>query len=185
MLGTLPPLDELFAVHLGPLILTLLLVRLVRIPPLKFLPIYFLMGLISAGMHLLLLPDASPWWVLAQSLVAAPLVSLVAMGLLGDRLTPINHTSLLGWLGLSPWYLGWEFSLALVLATLLALVAWGLLRQALVLRSMGERMFIPPAQLPGRLRDESPAFQRRTTITFALPMALAALATGLLASIPL
>lgn len=176
------PLDEILLLHFGALILSLLLVRIAKLSLGKFSFLYLVMAGVNIVIHELMYPQEFLTGIIISTF--AGFLAIIALaGIVGTKVSPMNYSTLLSFIGLSPWYISLELSITLILAVLFVSAIYGYVQQYWAFKSLGYRWMPTIAQAESKMKkDDFIVFQKRSNIVFAYPFIIAIVITALLIS---
>lgn len=179
----MPVLDELVFLHFGALILSLLLVKITKLSLGKFTLLYFVMSALNIVAHELLYPGEFLLGTISSA--AAGLIAVVIMsGFSGTRISPANYSTILVFLGLSPWYLNLELVITLVVSTLLISSIYGFVQQFWAFKSLGYNWMPSLKQAENKMKsDDFEKFKIRSNVVFVYPFLISIAATIILVSL--
>lgn len=172
---------ELFAVHVFPLVIGLLLVKLAKVPLGKFVVIYALLAAISILIKQYMYGNE----FLAVSLISsigALIVLVILSGFMGTKLSSANYETILLSLGLFSWTLSLSYSICFVVLFGFFIMIHSLVRQKRAFKNLRE----PYMSLKEAKRKLSPEkykiFQKEAGVIYAVPMIIAAVVSSLMFS---
>lgn len=174
------PLDEFVLLHFGTLILSLLLVRIAKLSLGKFTLLYAVMAGVNIVIHELLYPQEYLVGTIVSA-IAGLLVVVLLSGFVGTRISPMNYSTILSFVGLAPWYLNVETTITLILAVLFISSIYGYVQQYLAFKSVGSK-WIPTLQQAKNKMSESDyeKFEKKSHVVFVYPFLIAVLLTAVL-----
>lgn len=174
------PLDEFVFLHFGTLILALLLVKIAKLSLGKFTLLYLVLASINIVVHELLYPQEYIVGTIVSSLVGL-LVVILLSGFVGTRISPMNYSTLLSFIGLSPWYLNMETSVTLIITTLFVSSIYGYVQQYWAFKSVGYKWLPSLQQAKEKMSsDDYEKFEKKSHIVFVYPFLIAILLTVVL-----
>lgn len=177
------PLDELVFLHFGVLILGLLLVKIANLSLGKFTGLYAVM----AGMNIIVHELLHPGKFLAGTIISAVLGILAIVLLAGfasNRISSANYSTLLSFIGLSPWYISFELSITLIISMLLISTIYGYIQQYWAFKSLGYRWMPSFETARTKMKQEDfEIFQKRSNVVFVYPFLIAIAVTILLVAV--
>lgn len=173
------PFEELFLLHSSIVVLALLLVKITKLPLGKFSALYAVMVAINVVIHQIIHPGE----FLISTIVIGVIgfvFTVVLSGLIGSGMNSLNYSSIMVFVGLSPWYLGWKASL-LMFVTILVLAIYLFARQTWAFKSVGHKRYVSMEQAKKKMKaEEFELFLTRANSIFAIPMIVGILLSMLL-----
>ena len=174
------PLDEFVFLHFGTLILALLLVKIAKLSLGKFTFLYLVLASINIVVHELLYPQEYIVGTIVSSL-AGLLVVILLSGFVGTRISPMNYSTILSFIGLSPWYLNMETSGTLIITTLFVSSIYGYVQQYWAFKSLGYSWMPSLEQAKIKMTStDYEKFEKKSHIVFVYPFLIAILLTVVL-----
>lgn len=160
----------------------LILIRLVRLPLVKYLPIYFILVLLQTIVLYLSKTPYNFWLVPTYGLIGFIIV-FIAAALFGKKISFNNYESCLVAIGLFPWYLGMTASLiyAFILLIFLTIQSYVALGRGFKAVGVG-RMSMLTARKKLNDKEKEILAEKGSTI-FVIPFLISAVLTGTIISI--
>lgn len=156
--------------HTSIVILTLLLVKIAKLPLLKFSALYFVMSAINVVIHELLYPGEFLIATIVTAVVGF-LITVILVGLAGDRINASNYSSIMAFAGLTPWYLGVTESIIFLAVSILILAGYSFFVQSRAFKSVGHSRYVSLSVARQKMTDdEYSIFMRKGNVIFALPL---------------
>jgi len=172
---------ELFALHLFPLIIGLIIVKLVKISLAKFIPIYFSLATVSILLKQFYY-SSEYLWVSVITVVAGFVVLVIMSGFVGNKLSSVNYESILLSLGLFPWLLDWRMSVAFIVIFGFVIMVHSLIKQKKAFKKI-EAQYMSLKEAKIKLSKEKyETFRKSAGVIYAVPMIIAALISTLMFS---
>lgn len=164
----LDALYENFALHFSLLIFALLFIKIAKLHLNKYVFVYAIFGSVDIIIHHMLYPMVFTIDIII-SLIIGILFMLLLAGIFGNKLNHSNYSSILAYVGLSPWYLGIRFAFFYLLGTLITLFVWTSIQQFLAFKKLGyQRMGLSEAK--AKLdKDEYAIIVAKTNLLFVYP----------------
>jgi len=164
------PFDELFFLHGSILLLTLLLVKIAKLSLNKFTGLYFVMIALNVTIHELVAPGEYLIPTIVIGLVGF-IATILLVGFIGTGINNLNYSSIMAFVGLTPWYLGWKESILIFLVTIFVSAVYALSLQTWAFKSVGHPRYISLSVAKKKMKEEEfETFQKRSNIVFAIPM---------------
>lgn len=180
-MGTqLIPLDELLLLHFSTLILSLLLVKITKLSLGKFTLLYSVLVGVNIVIHELMYPQEFIVGVIVSAVVGLLIVVVIA-GTIGTRISPINYSTILSFIGLSPWYISIELSITLFLSALFVSSIYGYIQQYWAFKSLGYKWMPSLEQAKIKMKsNDFEIFKKKSQVVFVYPFLIAILITAIL-----
>lgn len=162
--------DELFFLHGSILILTLLLMKIAKLSLSKSIGLYFVMAALNVTIHELIAPGE----YLLSTIITGILgfvITIVLVGFVGTGINNLNYSSIMSFIGLVPWYLGWKESILIFLVTLIVLAIYALILQTWAFKSVDHPRYISIAMAKKKMTEEEfELFSKRSNVIFTIPI---------------
>lgn len=164
------PFEELFFLHSSIFILTMLLVKIAKLSLGKFTGLYAVMVAVNVVVHEIVYPGE--YLVSTIVIGAVGLVfTVILSGLIGTGMNSSNYSSIMAFVGLTPWYLGWKASVLIFVTVILVLAIYLFARQTWAFKSVGHKRYISMEMAKKKMStEEFELFTQRANSIFAIPM---------------
>lgn len=164
--------QNLLMVHTSILILSLLLVKIAKLSLGKFTGLYFVMVALNVLIHELIYPGDYLIFTIIIGLIGF-IITLILSGFIGDSMNSSNYSSIMVFVGLSPWYLGVAASVTFSVVTIIVLAVYAFTKQSLAFKKVGHTRYISMDLAKQKMSEqEFEIFLKKSNIIFALPMLL-------------
>lgn len=171
-------LIELFSAHMSVMILGLLLVKITKLNPQRFVMLYTILGALQIVILKLSFPDFNMVPVIL-ALCFGLLLMIIIAGIKGTSFGSANYESILVGYGLFPYYLGFYTSLIYIILSLLFIAIHSQVSISRAFKKI-DKSKIPIKKAREKFsNDEYNELKKYGSIIFAMPMLFAAIVTAL------
>lgn len=164
--------QDLLMVHTSMLILSLLLIKIAKLSLGKFVGLYFVMVVLNILVHELINPGDYLISTIVIGLIGF-IITLILSGFVGGSMNSSNYSSIMVFVGLTPWYLGIAASVTFSVVAIIILAVYAFTKQSLAFKKVGHSRYISMDLAKQKMTEqEFEIFLKKSNIIFALPMLL-------------
>lgn len=172
---------EIFSIHLFPMIIGLIIVKLAKIPLMKFIPIYILLSVASILLKQFYYSGEFLWTSVFIAIIG--LVVLVAItGFVGNRMSSTNYESILMSLGLFPWLLDTRISIAFIVIFAFVIMIHSLIKQKRAFKEINAQYMSLKEAKQKLSAEKYKTFRSMAGVIYAVPLIIASIISALMFS---
>lgn len=170
--------QEVFAVHLSIFILSLLSIKLFKLPLNKYFILYTIFAVINYSIHALVFENYTNI-PLIISYFAGILFVFLLSGIFGTRVNSSNYSSLMSVVAFFPWYLGIKNSLFFILSLIAITLLYAFIKEFRA-KNKFDISKTPRLKIKEKLSEEDYLlFKKHTVLIFVYPFLITGVLIGL------